>query len=172
MMSRRARLRFPGGDAPFWATFGRFCVNLAQLAAARTSSGRYANFRNQVLAATKKAIEFTLKDPVAGSEGADADKPPKSLTTEIQVLRIGDSYLLGLPGEILVEVGLEIKRRAGVQNLFLITLCNDAIGYVCHGEAYDEGGYEPLTGTNLAKGAGETMVKEALDLINEMKASP
>lgn len=124
------------------------------------------------LAATKKAIEFPLKEPVASGEGEDADKPPKSLTTEIQVLRIGDSYLLGLPGEILVEVGLEIKKRAGVQNLFLITLCNDVIGYVCHGEAYDEGGYEPVTGTNLAKGAGETLVKQALDLISQMKVSP
>ena len=124
------------------------------------------------LSAMRKTIEFPLKEPVAVDEGTDADKPPKSLTTEIQVLRIGDSYLLGLPGEILVEVGLEIKKRAGVQNLFLITLCNDAIGYVCHKEAYDEGGYEPVTGTNLAEGAGETLVKEALDLISQMKVSP
>ncbi|MDP2899332.1 MAG: hypothetical protein Q8Q12_22575 [bacterium] len=138
---------------------------LRRLQFARTSG-------DATLSATKKAIEFPLKEPVAGNEGGDADKPPKSLTTEIQVLRIGDSYLLGLPGEILVEVGLEIKKRAGVQNLFLITLCNDVIGYVCHKEGYDEGGYEPGTGTNLAKGAGETLVKEALDLIGQIRPSP
>ncbi len=46
-----------------------------------------------------------------------------------------------------------------------------AIGYVCHSQAYEEGGYEPGSGTNLAKGAGEIMIKEALNIINQMKQS-
>ncbi len=124
------------------------------------------------LAAMKKAITFPLKEPPASGETAEADKSAGELTTEIQVLRIGDIYLLGLPGEILVEVGLEIKKRAGVEKLFLISLSNDTIGYVCHEEAYDEGGYESGSATNLAKGAGEIMAKEALDLIDQMKACP
>ncbi len=69
----------------------------------------------------------------------------------------------------MVEVGLEIKKRAGLENLFIVTLSNDTIGYVCHSRAYEEGGYEPGSGTNLAKGAGEIMIKEALDLINQAK---
>jgi len=67
-----------------------------------------------------------------------------------------------------VEVGLEIKKRAGVEKLFVISVSNDSIGYVCHSQAYEEGGYEPGSGTNLAKGAGEIMVKEALDLLNRI----
>jgi hypothetical protein len=136
------------------------------------------------VSAAKKAVEFPLKELVLRGEGkegaggdacgtgADADKPPQNLTTEIQILRIGDIYLLGLPGEILVEVGLEMKRQAGVENLFIVTLCNDTIGYVCHAEAYDEGGYESGTATNLAKGAGEHLANEALDLLGQMRPSP
>jgi len=123
------------------------------------------------LTAMKKAIKFPLKGTPATGETVEVDKSPEYLTTEIQVLKIGDIYLLGLPGEILVDVGLEIKKRAARENLFIITLSNDSIGYVCHGEAYDEGGYESGTGTNLAKGAGETMVREALDLIVQIRAS-
>ncbi|MFZ2148020.1 MAG: hypothetical protein WAV28_12430 [Sedimentisphaerales bacterium] len=133
------------------------------------------------LNALKKEIRFPTKTASSSnkspapaspdaSRGGGKDVDEKNyITTEIQVLRLGDIYILGLPGEILVEVGLEIKRRAGVEKLFVISLSNDTIGYVCHSQAYEEGGYEPVSGTNLAKGAGEIMIREALDLINQTK---
>jgi hypothetical protein len=68
-----------------------------------------------------------------------------------------------------VEIGLEIKKEAGIENLFVITLSNDACGYVCHSQAYEERGYEPGWGTNLAKGAGEIIIKQALDILDRMK---
>ncbi|UCE47967.1 MAG: neutral/alkaline non-lysosomal ceramidase N-terminal domain-containing protein, partial [Phycisphaerales bacterium] len=104
---------------------------------------------NVTLKAAKRKIVFPTKkssSPEAGDE---------TVTTEIQALKLGDIYVLGLPGEILIEVGLEIKSRAALENLFIVTISNDSIGYVCHSRAYDEGGYEPVSGTNLAKGAGE-----------------
>ena len=122
------------------------------------------------LSGLREEISFPTKKPAA-EKAADDDKIPDPVTSEIQVLRLGDIYVLGLPGEILIEVGLQINKRAGLKNLFIVTLSNDSIGYVCHSAAYDEGGYEPGSGTNLAKGAGEIMVKEALDLINRIKHS-
>ena len=121
------------------------------------------------LKALTKEIQLPLKEALSPDRIIDADKAKKTLTTEIQVLRIGDIYLLGLPGEVLVEVGLEIKKKAGLENLLVISLSNDAVGYVCHSEAYEEGGYEPGSGTNLATGAGEIMLKEALDLLDQIK---
>ena len=114
----------------------------------------------EVTVATRKAPA-----PTGSIDGGTAD----AITTEIQLLRLGDIYVLGLPGEVLVEVGLEIKRRAGVEKLLIVTCADDAIGYVCLSRAYEEGGYEPESGTNLAKGAGEIMVEQALALIKEMK---
>ncbi|MBA7624925.1 hypothetical protein ES703_32340 [subsurface metagenome] len=120
------------------------------------------------LNALKKEIRFPIKTNSSSDNPGDVDET-NYITTEIQVLRLGDIYILGLPGEILVEVGLEIKRKAGVEKLFVISLSNDTIGYVCHSRAYEEGGYEPGSGTNLAKGAGEIMIKQALDLVNQAK---
>ncbi len=120
------------------------------------------------LNALKKEIRFPTKTDSSSDKSKEISET-NYITTEIQVLRLGDIYILGLPGEILVEVGLEIKRRAGVEKLFVVSVSNDAIGYVCHSRAYEEGGYEPVSGTNLAKGAGEIMVKEALDLIDRIK---
>lgn len=92
-----------------------------------------------------------------------------SISTEIQVLKLGGTYIPGLPGEVLVEVGPAVRKRAGVENLFLVTLANDAVGYVCPQQAYEQGGYEPESGTHLAKGAAEIMIEQALALINEVK---
>jgi len=117
---------------------------------------------NITLKAVRRRVVFPTKK--ASSEDAAGE----TMTTEIQALRLGDIYILGLPGEILIEVGLEIKRKAALENLFIVTISNDSIGYVCHSRAYDEGGYEPVSGTNLAKGAGEILVKEALDLLEQL----
>lgn len=97
---------------------------------------------------------------------ADANTP--SFSTEVQVLTLGDIHILGLPGEILVEVGLAIKDKSPVKNLFIVTLANDVVGYVPHRQAYREGGYEPGPATLLAEGAGEILVEQALALLSEI----
>jgi len=120
---------------------------------------------------TLHAFRREVSFPIAKSPSSDNtdSETPETIVTEIQVLRLGDIYVLGLPGEVLVEVGLEIKQKADVESLLIVTLANDAIGYVCHRAAYEEGGYEPGSGTDLAPGAGEIMVEHALALINEAK---
>jgi len=121
------------------------------------------------LGGLKTEVAFPAKKPAKGKDAGNG-KIPGLVTSEIQVLRLGDIYILGLPGEVLVEVGLQIKKRAGLENLFIVTLSNDAIGYVCHSAAYDEGGYEPAGATNLAKGAGEIMIEKSLELIGQIKS--
>jgi hypothetical protein len=115
---------------------------------------------NVTLRAVTREITLPARNPPS-SEG--------SISTEIQVLKLGNTYLLGLPGEVLVEVGLAIKKRASVENLFIVTLANDAVGYVCHRQAYEQGGYEPELGTRLAKGAAEVMIEQALALIDRVR---
>jgi len=117
-------------------------------------------------------IELPLKQDLEDSRIVDANSEQGFLQTELQLLRFGDIYLLGLPGEILVEVGLEIKERAPVKRLIIASLSNDVIGYVCHTAAYDEGGYESVQGTNLAPGAGELIVTRALELIGQTQQAP
>jgi len=120
------------------------------------------------LKAIKKSVTLPLKKDIS-PDRIDPDKMKEALTTEIHVLRIGDIYIVGLPGEVLVEIGLDIKKRAGVKNLFVVSLANDAIGYVCLRQAYGDGGYEPGSGTNLAEGAGEIVTEYALSIIDRIK---
>jgi hypothetical protein len=110
------------------------------------------------LAARQLAVELPYKEEKR-VEGQPA------LRTELQALRVGEALLVGLPGEILVELGLAIRDRARSGNpLFLISLANESIGYVCHRRAYEEGGYEN-TSSRFTSGSGEALVEAALELI-------
>ena len=124
------------------------------------------------LRALTKKVEFPVKVVSAQSGGDPGKETLQPITTEIQVLAIGDIYLLGLPGEVLVEIGLEIKRKAALDNLILISLSNDTIGYICHSRAYEQGGYEPGPATYLAQGAGEILTKETLGILAQITEGP
>jgi neutral ceramidase len=66
----------------------------------------------------------------------------EQLPAEVQVLRIGDAFWVGLRGELFVEYGLEIKRRAP-RPAFVISLANGELqGYIVTPEADAQGGYE------------------------------
>ena len=112
-----------------------------------------------------RPITFDLKP----ASPENAEQAPGKLNTEVQLLAIGDIYILGLPSEVLVEIGFAIKEKAGLEKLFVVSIANDACGYICHKEAYEQGGYESTSATRLAPGAGEHLIEEALALIASMK---
>ncbi len=86
---------------------------------------------------------------------------------EIQVLRIGNSFVAGWPGEFFVEYGLETKRRAG-RSVFISTLSNGELhGYVVTPEAEQAGGYEAKMSLFPAA-AGSLFVEKTLKLIGEL----
>ena len=86
---------------------------------------------------------------------------------EIQVFALGNIILTAIPGEIFVELGLEIKRKSRPKQTMLVTLANGSIGYIPTKRAYQEGGYE--TTSLLKPGVGEIIVKRALNLINKLE---
>ncbi|MBI3849884.1 MAG: neutral/alkaline non-lysosomal ceramidase N-terminal domain-containing protein [Verrucomicrobia bacterium] len=89
---------------------------------------------------------------------------------EIQVLRIGDTALAGLPGEPICEVGMATQKQvaaAGFKNVLAIGLANDYLGYIVNEKEYPHAGYEvdtrsyygPGLGSLLASKAGEAAAK-------------
>lgn len=61
------------------------------------------------------------------------------------VIRLGPVALIGLPGEAVHNVALDIRAQAlkmGVANPVIVGLANDWIGYITDPETYREGGYE------------------------------
>jgi hypothetical protein len=88
---------------------------------------------------------------------------------EVQVIALGnDIAFVSLPGEIFVELGLEIKKRSPFAHTHLIELANGAIGYIPNRSAYPEGAYEVLN-ARCAAGSGEQLAETAVKLLRELK---
>ena len=73
-----------------------------------------------------------------------------------------------LPGEVFVEIGLEVKERSPFERTLVSAYCNDySVSYVPTARAYDEGGYEPRW-ARVAPGADRVLVDAALELLEEI----
>ncbi len=64
------------------------------------------------------------------------------IRTEVQVLRINDLFLVGMPGEAFAEVALTLKRRFPAYRVCVLSEANDYVGYLPTAAAFAEGGYE------------------------------
>ncbi|MBA7707827.1 hypothetical protein ES703_116710 [subsurface metagenome] len=91
----------------------------------------------------------------------------RTMRTEIQVMRINNAVLVAVPGELFVEIGLDVKKKSEFENTFIVGLANGEIGYIPTGQAFMEGGYESIS-TKFTEEAGERIRDTALRLIKEM----
>jgi hypothetical protein len=65
--------------------------------------------------------------------------------THITAMRLGDLLIVGAPGELIAELGLDIKKQlkeAGIQYPVIGGLANEWISYILTEEEYGKGGYE------------------------------
>lgn len=110
---------------------------------------------------------------------------PDAEDAEVQVLRVGRHWLVGLPGETTLEIGLSIER--GLVDLGLadpqrgdLTLVmgytNGYVGYLCSASVISEGGYEPATSWPdyfrpgpFSAGVEPALVNTALGLAQTMR---
>ncbi len=87
------------------------------------------------------------------------------LPAEVQVIGIGDTKIVTLPGEIFVEYGLTIQYRSPFPKVFVIALANGLLpGYAATAQAYAQGGYESGASMLTAK-SGEQLVEAAVSLL-------
>jgi len=93
----------------------------------------------------------------------------KTIQTEVQAFAINDIAIVGLPGEVFVEYGLEIKKGSGFKYTVISELANDSIGYVPTPKAYEEGGYEPTNACFLAPEAGKRLTDAAFSALRAIR---
>jgi hypothetical protein len=67
---------------------------------------------------------------------------PSSHSVPLQVLRMGDIYVCGIPGEPFVEIGLELKRVLEKEIVIPVALANGYFGYIPLEACFERGGYE------------------------------
>jgi hypothetical protein len=97
--------------------------------------------------------------------------PKETLPMEVQVFRLSaDVAVVGLPGEIFVDLGLAIKKASPFPMTLVIELCNDAPGYVPTIKAFKEGSYETVN-SRVQPGGGEKLVEAATRLLKELADS-
>jgi hypothetical protein len=90
----------------------------------------------------------------------------RTVTARINLINIGGSQILTIPGEALPNIGLYLKRKMQGQHKFLFGLTNDAFGYILTKvdfNSFDR--YRYVSQTSLGEMTGEILIDNALDLI-------
>jgi len=107
---------------------------------------------------------------------AKAGKMSADIPIEIQVLAIGNEIaIVGIPGEVFIQIGLDIKKRSPFRYTFPIECANGCIGYMPTREAFDEGGYEPAMAFKLFgiypidRDVAVKVVDAAVGMLNSLK---
>jgi hypothetical protein len=92
-----------------------------------------------------------------------------SFPADIQAFRISDNIaLVGLPGEVFVELGLAIKKASPFPITMVVELANDAPDYVPTRKAFVEGSYE-VVNSRVQPGGGEKIAETAIRLLDQLK---
>lgn len=91
-----------------------------------------------------------------------------SLPLEVIVYRIDDqTAVVTLPGEIFIELALNIKEQSPFENTLIIELANNDCGYIPTLKAYSEGGYEVVYSI-VAPGSGEMLAEAAIEALTQL----
>jgi hypothetical protein len=97
-----------------------------------------------------------------------AGNSTESLTTQMNLVNVGNAQILTIPGEALPNIGYYLKRKMRGENNLLFGLTNDAFGYILTKEDYDSfKRYAYVSRTSLGERTGEVLVNEALKFVND-----
>jgi hypothetical protein len=90
--------------------------------------------------------------------------------TWVQVLRIGDIAIVGVPAEYFTQLGLDIKNRSPFRHTYIAELANDWIGYLPNLEGHKLGGYQVWTAFHsyAEPGTGERIADQAVAMLKEV----
>jgi hypothetical protein len=99
---------------------------------------------------------------------ARQSRPGGTIGLEVQVVRLSrDIAMVFVPGEVFVDIGLEIKRRSPFAETLVVELSQDAPGYIPTRKAFDEGSYETVN-SRIAPGGGEAMTEVAVSMLKRL----
>ncbi len=118
-----------------------------------------------------RTITFPVESPLLqavmkGSLLGYATNDPGHVSTQLNVLNIGNAQILTIPGEALPNIGYYLKRKMHGDHTLLFGLTNDAFGYIL--AKVDWGSfkrYNYVTRTCLGEMTGEILMDEALKFV-------
>ena len=115
-------------------------------------------------------LELIVQDREVIRALADYPEGDERNQFALQALKIGPYLLLTIPGEPMVEYGLQVERAIGDRAIpIVIGYANGSLGYICTDKAFEEGGYEP-NHSQSGPGAEKVIVRELLGLVDRVVA--
>jgi len=87
--------------------------------------------------------------------------------TEVQVLRIGDLYIIGMNGEVCVDIGLRIKRELSDLTTWVNGYTNRRLAYIVTAKQMPEAGYE-VKCSPFDERAEDVLVAKAIELTRQL----
>ncbi len=167
--------RAGGGEARDWSECQRIGRLLAD-EALRTVQDAPVQ-RSPKLFCSARLLKFPVDSPLMRQliktipAGAGAPQDGDAVTTQMNVVNIGNAQILTIPGEALPNIGFYLKRKMRGEHNLLFGLTNDAFGYILTKEDYESfKRYDYVSRTSLGERTGEIFVDEALKLVNSCPA--
>lgn len=112
-----------------------------------------------------QGVEETYKKRRAAIEQLRRKSP--RVPTEVQGIRIGPLALVTNGAEYFCADGLRIKKCSPFQTTWVVTLANDALGYVPTAQACVSGGYEPR-GRRFSIDASQRLLETSLKALKKL----
>jgi hypothetical protein len=102
-----------------------------------------------------------------GLGASDSNK----VSTQLNLINLGNAQILTIPGEALPNIGFYLKRNMRGENNLLFGLCNDAFGYILTRVDWNSfKAYDYVSRTSLGEKTGEILIEESLRFVAESPA--
>jgi hypothetical protein len=124
----------------------------------------------EMLSKRQRSLFARIEEYYAMLCEASPEPEPKHLPVECIALRLGNTALVTLPGEIFVRIALNIRESSPFARTFFLGLANDYIGYVPDEEATVTSGYE-VVASRVPAQAGVVLQTAAADLLAALHAT-
>ncbi len=163
-----------GKDARTWAECERIGRLLADEALRIVASA--PEQKSPKLLCEARTISFPVDSPqlravMAASPLGLGTKDTTRVSTQLNLLNIGNAQILTIPGEALPNIGYFLKRNMRGEHHLLFGLTNDAFGYILTRVDWSSFKvYDYVSRTCLGEKTGEIFIEEALRFIAEFPA--
>lgn len=117
------------------------------------------------ISASQRLITLPGKQRAKSNFPQKIYEPGPNLDVRLSALKIGNIVFTGISGEVMNEIGLDVKKLSPFRYTYVITHCNGSSGYLVTDEAYQEGGYE-VRSTRAMLGAEKAIIENLIDMIN------
>lgn len=167
--------RLPGGkEARDWAE----CVRIGSLLAdeALRIVANAPEQKSPQLLCEARTLTFPVDSPqlravMASSPLGLGSKDAAKVSTQFNLVNIGNAQILTIPGEALPNIGFYLKRNMRGEHNLLFGLCNDAFGYILTRVDWSSfKTYDYVSRTCLGEKTGEILIEESLKFIHETPA--